>query len=44
MPIPDYQSIMLPLLKYASDQKQHSVKQAYEDLANEFNLTTEEKK
>jgi restriction system protein len=43
MPIPDYQSIMLPLLKYASDQKQHSVKQAYEDLANEFNLTTEEK-
>ena len=43
MPIPDYQSIMLPLLKYASDQKQHSMKQAYDDLAKEFNLTIEEK-
>ena len=43
MPIPDYQSIMLPLLKYANNQQQHSMKQAYDDLAKEFGLTTEEK-
>lgn len=25
MPIPDYQSIMLPLLRFASDGKEHSL-------------------
>jgi len=42
--IPDFQSIMLPLLKYAGDKKEHSVRNAIETLANEFNLTEEERK
>lgn len=44
MPIPDFQSIMLPLLKYASDQKEHSLAETTEGLAQEFQLTEEEKK
>jgi len=28
MPIPDYQSIMLPLLKFAGDKKEHSIREA----------------
>lgn len=42
--IPDFQSIMLPLLKYAGDKKEHSVRNAIETLADEFNLTEEERK
>ena len=42
MAIPDYQSIMLPLLEYAGDQREHTRRQAVEDLANRFNLTDEE--
>lgn len=42
--IPDYQSIMLPLLKYAGDTKEHHIREAIEQLANEFNLTEEERK
>jgi restriction endonuclease Mrr len=33
MGIPDYQSFMLPLLKYASDDKEHTLKETYEKLA-----------
>ncbi|MCL6523703.1 MAG: restriction endonuclease [Thermoflavifilum sp.] len=44
MPIPDYQSIMLPLLKFASDKKEHSMREAIEDLADSFKLSEEEKK
>ena len=43
MPIPDYQTIMLPLLKSASDGKEHSVREATLVLANSFNLTEEER-
>jgi restriction system protein len=43
MGIPDYQSFMLPLLKYASDDKEHTLKETYEELAQEFNLTPEDK-
>ncbi len=39
MAIPDYQSLMLPLLKLVSDEKEHSLKEATESLALEFNLT-----
>jgi len=39
MAIPDYQSLMLPLLKLVSDEKEHSLKEATEALALEFNLT-----
>lgn len=42
MPIPDYQSIMLPLLKFADDQKEHNTGQAIEALAREFYLSSEE--
>ena len=43
MPIPDYETIMLPLLKFASDDKEHSSKEAIESLSQHFKLTNEEK-
>ena len=43
MPIPDFQSILLPLLKFAGDGQEHSVKEAREYLANELSLTEEER-
>jgi len=42
--IPDYQSIMLPLLKYAGDKNEHHIRDAIEQLANEFDLTEKESK
>jgi len=44
MSIPDYQSIMLPLLRFASDKKEHSIREAIESLADLFKLSEEEKK
>ncbi|MEA5575072.1 restriction endonuclease [Anabaena sp. UHCC 0451] len=44
MTIPDFQSIMLPLLQYASDGKEHSLREAITYLADIFNLSDEEKK
>jgi restriction system protein len=44
MAIPDYQSIMLPLLQLAGDQKEHSLREAIDALADEFNLTDEERR
>lgn len=44
MPIPDYQSCMLPLLRYASDASEHTLKEAVAALAAEFRLTEEEKR
>jgi restriction system protein len=44
MAIPDYQSIMLPLLKYFSDKKEHSIREIIDALSEKFGLTTEEKK
>jgi restriction system protein len=43
MAIPDYQSIMLPLLQYAGDRDEHSLREAIEALADEFELTSEER-
>ena len=43
MAIPDYQSIMLPLLKLAGDNQIHQVHDAVARLAQEFNLADEEK-
>lgn len=43
MAIPDFQSVMLPLLRFASDKNEHSLQQAIEALAKEFNLTEEER-
>ncbi len=42
MAIPDYQSIMLPLLKFASDKKEHSMQDAVERLATHFTLSESE--
>lgn len=44
MTIPDFQTIMLPLLQYASDEQEHSLRETIEALANEFKLTDEERK
>lgn len=44
MAIPDYQSLMLPLLKLASDSKEYSVYEAVEILSKKFKLTEKEEK
>lgn len=41
--IPDFQSIMLPLLKITEDKKEHTLREVKESLANFFNLSDEEK-
>lgn len=43
MAIPDFQSVMLPLLRFASDEREHSLQEAMDYLAIEFALTAEEK-
>ena len=43
MPIPDFQSIMLPLLTFAGNGKEHSLREAIEALAQQFALTSEER-
>lgn len=42
MAIPDYQNIMLPLLKLASDKKEHSMREAIEFLASFFKVSKTE--
>ena len=42
--IPDYQSLMLPLLKLVSDKQEHKYRDLIEDLATEFKMTEEERK
>lgn len=44
MPIPTFQSILLPFLDFASDKKQHSLKECIEYLTRYFNLTEDEQK
>ncbi|PSB13767.1 restriction endonuclease [filamentous cyanobacterium CCP1] len=44
MTIPDYQSIMLPLMQFASDGKEHTLRESIEYLAKHFKLTSEERK
>ncbi|MDD1751632.1 MAG: hypothetical protein LUQ38_00905 [Methanotrichaceae archaeon] len=39
MVVPDYQSFMLPLLKFAEDGKEHGQSEAAEALARYFNAT-----
>ena len=40
--IPDFESIMLPLLKYLGDGKEHSINECANALAIQFHLTEEE--
>ncbi|MGH7405548.1 MAG: restriction endonuclease [Candidatus Methylomirabilales bacterium] len=44
MAIPDYQSIMLPLLRFAADGNEHSLREAIEGLAEKFRLSEAERK
>ena len=44
MAIPNYQSILLPLLKLINDKQEHSLRETIEILADEFHLTDEERK
>lgn len=43
MPIPDYQSCMLPLLRFAGDGAEHALKEAVAALTEDFRLTEVEK-
>jgi len=42
--IPDYQSIMLPLLRFAGDRQEHSLRETIDALADTFDLPPEERK
>lgn len=44
MSIPDFQSIMLPLLKFASDESEHTNRDAADALGKEFHVTDDERK
>jgi restriction endonuclease Mrr len=39
MAVPDFQSLMLPLLRVASDGQEHSLAEARDALAREFQLS-----
>jgi restriction system protein len=43
MAIPDYQATMLPLVRLAGDETEHSLREAIETLAKEFKLTEQER-
>lgn len=43
MPIPDFQTIMLPLLTFARDGAEHTLRETIDALAEEFQLTVEER-
>jgi len=44
MAIPDFQSIMLPLLRFCGDGREHTNREAIEVLSHEYGLTPEEQK
>lgn len=43
MAIPDFQAMLLPLLQYAADGQEHSLRESIENLAAVFQLTDEER-
>ena len=43
MAIPDYQTLMLPLLRLASDGRDHRFRDAVEQLAADFRVTDAER-
>jgi restriction system protein len=43
MAIPDYQTIMLPLLQFAGDGKEHTLRESVEKLADVFGLSEKER-
>jgi restriction system protein len=42
MPVPDFESIMLPVLQFLSDDKSHPLQEVLESTASHFKLTEEE--
>nr|BBH87349.1 hypothetical protein KTC_21000 [Thermosporothrix sp. COM3] len=44
MAIPDYQNLMLPLLKIAADGNEHTLSEVIEILAQQFHLSDQERK
>ena len=44
MAIPDYQTIMLPLLKIAEDGQEHSIREAIDGVSDLFKLSAQERK
>lgn len=44
MTIPDYQQVMLPLLEFLADEKEHSLRNCTNSLAEVFKLSEEEKR
>ena len=44
MVIPDFEMMMKPMLNYASDKQEHSYRDTIEFLANEYNLSDNERK
>lgn len=44
MAIPDYQTVMLPLLRFAGDRQEHSLRETIDALAAEFALSDDERK
>ena len=44
MTVPNYQNIMLPLLKLAGDGEDHLMRDAFEELAEDFGLTEEDRR
>lgn len=44
MAIPDYQSLMLPLLQFLSDKNEHSIRETIEHLELKFKLNDDDKK
>jgi restriction system protein len=44
MAIPDFQTLMLPLLRVAADEQEHSLSEVIETLAAQYQLTDDERK
>ena len=44
MVTPDYQALMLPLLRFAADRREHTLREAIEHVSDYFKLTEEERR
>src|SRR5262245_25483162 len=43
MAIPDYQAVMLPLLQFMTDDKEHNLADMVESVSKRFNLSSDER-
>ena len=43
MAIPDYQTVMLPLLRFLVDEKEHNIGEVVDSLAETFDLSVEDR-